>query len=248
MIERLAYRLLYRNRNLVRMTTNSRALKELFEKWKLVPDCGIVAAPNGSLEYPLDEMAQDWPGRAGGVQAGYIGHLYPGRGVDVIIGCARIMSGVDFHIVGGDETDIVYWSGQTDFSNLFFHGFVKHSEVHRYRNNCHVLLAPYQAKNVTMAGGKGDSSAYMNPIKIIEYLSAQKPIIASDLPVLREILEHERNALLCPPDDVHAWLRCLERLRDEPDLGKRLAEAAYYDFISKYTWTKRAQTVLGDCT
>ncbi|GAB6058147.1 hypothetical protein JCM31598_12640 [Desulfonatronum parangueonense] len=158
------------------------------------------------------------------------------------------MSGVDFHIVGGDETDIVYWSGQTDFSNLFFHGFVKHSEVHRYRNNCHVLLAPYQAKNVTMAGGKGDSSAYMNPIKIIEYLSAQKPIIASDLPVLREILEHERNALLCPPDDVHAWLRCLERLRDEPDLGKRLAEAAYYDFISKYTWTKRAQTVLGDCT
>lgn len=246
LVERLAYRLLYRNRNLVRMTTNSRALKRLFEVQKLVPGCGIVAAPNGSLEFPLGEMVQDWPGRVGVVQAGYVGHLYPGRGVDAIIGCARIMSGVDFHIVGGLETDIAYWRGQAELGNLFFHGFVKHSEVHRYRNNCQVLLAPYQARNVTMAGGKGDSSAYMNPIKIIEYLSSGKPIIASDLPVLREILEHERNALLCPPDDVHAWAGCLKRLRDEPDLGKRLAAAAYNDFVTKYTWTRRAQAVLGD--
>lgn len=246
LVERLAYRMLYRNRNLVRMTTNSRALKKLFEAQKLVPGCGIVAAHNGSLEFPLGEMAQVWPGRAGVVQAGYVGHLYPGRGVDVIIGCARIMSGVDFHIVGGVETDIAYWREQAELANLFFHGFVKHSEVYRYRNNCQVLLAPYQARNVTMTGGKGDSSTYMNPIKIIEYLSSRKPIIASDLPVLREILEHERNALLCPPDDVHAWVRCLERLRDDPGLGKQLAAAAYDDFVTKYTWARRAQAVLGD--
>jgi hypothetical protein len=45
---------------------------------------------------------------------------------------------------------------------------------------------------------------------------------------------------------VHAWAGCLKRLRDEPDLGRRLAAAAYDDFVTKYTWTRRAQTVLGD--
>jgi glycosyltransferase involved in cell wall biosynthesis len=71
-----------------------------------------------------------------------------------------------------------------------------------------------------------------------------KPIISSDLPVLREVLTHEVNALLCEPDDIEAWVAAIERLKDDQGLRVRLSERARRDFDTKYTWSKRAETIV----
>jgi len=240
--ELVFYLLFYRNRNLLRMTTNSRALKEIFEKARLSPHCGITVANNGSLVLPLDEIPPEWPGREGVFQVGYVGHLYAGRGVEIIVSVAGMMPGVDFHIVGGNEADIERWKNAVNLPNLFFHGFIRHADVYRYRNRCDVLLAPYQEK-VGLAGG-GDQGKYMNPIKIFEYMSSRKAIVCSDLPVLREILEHGRNSMLCAPGDAGAWQKAIERLREDDTLRQRLAEAAYKDFLQGYTWKARAAKMI----
>lgn len=80
-------------------------------------------------------------------------------------------------------------------------------------------------------------------MKIFEYMAAGKPILASDLPVIREVLQDGQNALLAPPDNPKGWLAALERLKDE-SLRKNLAEQAYNDLTGKYSWQKRAQVVL----
>ena len=81
---------------------------------------------------------------------------------------------------------------------------------------------------------------------MFEYMAHGKAIIASDLPVLREILVHERNALLARPDDIDAWLLSLKRLDDDRALRVTLGENAKRDFLDRHTWQKRsAFTIAG---
>ncbi len=84
----------------------------------------------------------------------------------------------------------------------------------------------------------------MSPLKMFEYMAAGKPIISSDLPVLREVLEDGRNAILVPADDLAAWESAIHRLSGDPDLGLRLGEAARRDLHERYTWDARAGRVL----
>lgn len=244
-ISMLSYWLLRKGKGFKGMTTNSVALRRMYEHKGLSPQCGIVVAHNGSLEQPIDDVVSDWPGRKHAFQVGYVGHLYPGRGMEIICACASVMYNFDFHVIGGEDNDIEFWKNQADLPNLFFHGYISHSMVYKYRNICDVLLAPYQENNVAVAGGEGDHSRFMCPIKIIEYMSSKKPIISSNLPVLREVLQHERNALLCSSEDIQAWKRALERIKSDPSLARKLGENAYKDFVANYTWRARTKKLLG---
>jgi glycosyltransferase involved in cell wall biosynthesis len=83
----------------------------------------------------------------------------------------------------------------------------------------------------------------MSPLKIFECMAHAKPIVSSDLPVLREVLTDEVNALLCDPDDIESWVNAIERLRKDQDLRARLAERARLDFDTNYSWAKRADKI-----
>ena len=105
-----------------------------------------------------------------------------------------------------------------------------------------VLLAPYQAK-VHGVGGRADIGRWMSPLKIFEYMGSDRAMIVSDLPVLREIVTHGETALLAPPDDVNAWVRAVERLRD-PAVRETLAKHARERLVARHTWDRRAADVL----
>ena len=104
------------------------------------------------------------------------------------------------------------------------------------------MLTPYQ-REVRVHGG-GEVSAWMSPLKIFECMASAKPIISSDLPVLREVLTHEVNALLCDPEDIESWVAAIERLRDDHALRVRLSERAAHDFDANYAWSKRAEQIV----
>ena len=54
-----------------------------------------------------------------------------------------------------------------------------------------------------------DTGKFMSPLKIFEYMSHKKAIIASDLPVIREVL-NERNSVLVKSDDINLWINVLK--------------------------------------
>jgi hypothetical protein len=83
----------------------------------------------------------------------------------------------------------------------------------------------------------------MSPLKLFEYMAAGKPILCSDLPVLREIVEDGRNGLLLPLADADAWVAALCRLRDAPEERRRLGAAARADLVARYTWRERARRI-----
>jgi glycosyltransferase involved in cell wall biosynthesis len=178
------------------------------------------------------------------IKIGYIGHLYKGRGIDLIVELAKVLPDADFHLIGGTQPDIEFWKKETaKFNNIIFHGFLPPSNIDKYKIAFDILLAPYQ-EEVIVSDNKSDTSKWMSPLKIFEYMATKKPIVCSNLPVLREILEHERNAFLCSPSDIEEWKQTLERLISDPELRIKLGCAAYSDFIDNYTWEIRAKKII----
>lgn len=169
----------------------------------------------------------------------YIGHLYKGRGIDIIVEVAKKLKDVEFLIVGGNDEDIIYWK-KLSSENLKFIGHVPPNKTSKYREQADVLLMPYQEK-VSVSGG-GDTSAWMSPMKLFEYMSSGKAIISSDLPVLREVLNESNSILVCA-SSVSEWVDAINLLITNNELGDKLGSKAKLDFLSKYTWKSRAKKI-----
>lgn len=178
------------------------------------------------------------------LQVGYVGHLYEGKGMELIADLVEECAWADFHIVGGTEEDIECWENKLqELENVEFHGFVAPSKVVRYLRSMDVLLAPYQ-EEVFGAGRTIDISRWMSPLKIFEYMSVGGVIISSDLPVLREVLADGENAILCDPSDIECWRDSLRLLNQDADLRKHLSKNARSEFQDKHTFSARADRIL----
>ncbi len=177
--------------------------------------------------------------------AGYTGHLYPGRGAELLIQLAARLPDIHFLIVGGNPEDLARLQSKieerrTKNENLTLTGFVPNAELPLYQAACDVLLMPYQRRVAASSGG--DIARYLSPMKLFEYLACGRAIVSSDLPVLREVLTPE-NAVLLPPDDVDAWVNALRELRANPEKRAALAAQARLE-AQKYAWEKRAEQIL----
>ncbi|MCI0519090.1 MAG: glycosyltransferase [Chloroflexi bacterium] len=173
--------------------------------------------------------------------AGYTGHLYTGRGAELILRLAARLPQMDFLLAGGEAADIAHFQAQAQgLENVFFAGFVPNADLPRYQAACEALLMPYQFRVAASSGG--DISRYLSPMKLFEYLACGRAIVSSDLPVFREAL-HDGNALLLPADDLDAWTSALRALQGDPALRRRLSEQAQRD-AQKYTWEARAVRLL----
>ena len=112
-----------------------------------------------------------------------------------------------------------------------FTGVVEHAEVPAMLRGFDIALQPKVV-------------AYASPLKIFDYMAAGCAIVAPDQPNIREILEHERTALLFNPNDSAALWQAISRLIDDPALRRRLAVAARAELEAKdYTWHGNARRI-----
>ena len=110
---------------------------------------------------------------------------------------------------------------------------VPHHEVPALIASADVALAPlsYNERNVVQG---------CCPLKVLEYASCGRPIVASNLPVVRELMRESRDALLVPPDSPEALAAAVLRLLEDERLRTRLAGRGARRVRDLFTW-KRAQ-------
>lgn len=205
------------------------------------PNC-VIVAPDGADPIPTDTPTILPPVAPGRIRAGFLGHLYQGKGMEVIAAMAPRCPWADFEIVGGTDADIAHWKAKIgDLPNLCFRGHVPHSQTPGYLKSFDVGLLPNQNFVGTAASKTHNISKWTSPLKAFEYMAAGLPILASDQPNLREVLHNEVNALLCKPDDVDGWCNALMRLHDDHVLRKRLGETGSQHFVEHYSWESRAR-------
>jgi len=233
------------HKNLLKLVVITHALKEEF--LKIFPDLAdqkILVAPDGADLPEPGSTKKEIKTANGKIVIGYVGHLYPGRGMDLVYKLSMRLPQYDFHIIGGNKKDVERWQKACiSLENIHFQGFVPHKDLDCFYDAMDIVLAPYQSK-VTIAGGGGDTVRWMSPLKIFEYMAFAKPIIASDLPALKEILCDGFNAVLCPPDSLDDWVNAVELLVRDKHLREQIAANAYACLKEKYTWRERASLIL----
>src|SRR3990167_10768199 len=102
-----------------------------------------------------------------------------------------------------------------------------------FQQACDILLMPFPETT--------HFSFYMSPLKMFEYLAAARPIIASDLPSIREILDN-KVALLVKPGDANDLAEKIESLANQPKLAADIAVSAKAISVH-YSWEERAKKI-----
>lgn len=244
-LNRWLQRRLFARPEFARLVAISSALRDdLHQLHPGLPPEKILLAPDGAPEVSttMPVPRSHLGGRNDSLQVGYFGHLYPGKGGELIVELAHLRPDVDFHLFGGMERDIAQLRELAgNLPNLRLHGFYPPGSLCGWQAACDVLIAPYQRRVET--AGRLSVASWMSPLKIFEYMAAGRALLCSDLPVLREILEHDVNAWLADPDDLTSWCRALDLLAD-PERRARLGETARQDFLNHYTWQRRAERIL----
>jgi glycosyltransferase involved in cell wall biosynthesis len=208
----------------------------------------LVITPNGvDLErfenLPQPEEARRLLSLEEKPTAGYTGHLYPGRGMELLEGLALRFPQVQFLWVGGRPKDVDQWRFrlyQQEIENVRLFGFVENSRLPLYQAAADFLLMPYE-RTITGSSG-GNSAPFCSPMKMFEYMACGRAIITSDLPVIREVLDESR-ALFCPPEDLDAWSAAFHRLLHDPQARLALGSSARAA-AGNFTWIERARKSL----
>jgi glycosyltransferase involved in cell wall biosynthesis len=243
-------RCFWRSSTRKRMLVTTRPLRDAVERVAglALPDDAVQLTPNGVdpdqyKSLPDAAEARRQLGLEDKLTVGFTGHIYPGRGADLLFELAKRMPDVNFLWVGGTPDEVSYWRGRLDetgASNARMTGFVEHSRLPLYQSAADVLLMPY-GRSISASSGQ-DIANVINPMKMFDYMAAGRAIVSADLPVIYEVL-NEGNAVFCEPGDADDWERTLrDLLADEP---RRLAlgTQARKD-VAGYTWVARAERAL----
>ena len=228
------------NKHFKKLVVISNVLKDIYLKKGYLNENKIQVAHDGADRVENFKNKMNLLGNKENLKVGYLGSLYKGKGIEVIVSIAnKVKNNIEFHIIGGVEKDIEYWKNRIDSKNVFFYGYVSHQKVGNYINSMDVCLLPNQKKIIL--SGVGDISSFTSPLKLFEYMSHKKTIIASDIKVLREVL-NQKNSILVDADNIDQWINALEISKNYL-LREKISKQALVDF-EPYTWKNRASKIL----
>ena len=214
-----------------------------------LPDERIVVNPNGvDLERFAPRSASGAVRHRLGFSAddivfGFAGSFMAFHGSAVLaeafVRLAEVTPNVRLILVGdGDEmprvTNIL--RDLTHKHQVVMTGRVAPSEIPDYLACCDVLVSPHVPL-------PNNTPFFGSPTKLFEYMAAGRPIVASRLGQIAEVLEHEQSALLVEPGSSEALVAALERLAHDRDLRERLGRNALTQ-AARYTWRANAQRIV----
>lgn len=174
---------------------------------------------------------------------GFVGTFGPWHGVLVLAeAITRLPKDVNCHflLIGEGNLkskveEIVNKGNCTD--KVTFTGRLSHHLVPSYLDACDILVSPH----IPMEDG---SDFFGSPTKLFEYMAIAKPIVASRLGQIADVIENEKNGYLVEPANIDMLVKTLVQLATHPGECKRLGEQARQDVIANYTWKRNAGRVL----
>lgn len=244
-VENAALRYLFRRAGAgapIVFVTISRALADLFVGSGCPPARVHVAHDGVDISRFSPRLERDAARRAlnlpGGPLVVHAGHLYEGRGIETLLGAASRLPEVTFLFAGGTPADVARHrasAAAAGLANARFVGDVPQDVLPNYLFAADVLAMPYTRRTPT--------HAYMSPMKLFEYLAAGRPIVASDFPVLHEVLTPDHDVRFVPPADADAFAAAVRALVAEPARAAAMGKAARATAL-EHTWVLRQRGVL----
>ncbi len=226
----------------------SEVIREQLSKYG-VPDEKYIVCPNGvdPDEFRPDIDGSEVRNRFGldkKIVIGYIGTFRGEHGVETLCDAAMLAikqnPQLRFLMIGDGELRSALKNRATEmgFGEYFvFTGVVQHSDAPKYLAACDILVSPH-------LGFSQGTRFFQSPIKLFEYMSMGKPIIASKLEQIGEVIIDGVNGLWMTPGNAAELAQKIILLADDPELRKKLGNEARRICEERHTWTANARKVL----
>ncbi len=175
---------------------------------------------------------------------GYVGRLQTmsmDKGVGTLLQALAALDGAAIALVGGPQEKTeelrLTWRalGQAE-SHFLEAGQVAPDAVPLYLAAFDVCAMPFPWTQ--------HFAYYASPVKLFEYMASGRPLVATNLPAVAEVIQDGEDALLVPPGDAPALTAALLRLREDAALRQGLAANARAKVLANYTWATRARRIL----
>lgn len=202
-----------------------------FEKMFVLPDG--VTVENFSQLSAESVFSQPF------LRIGYIGKLTRGKGIDIICQLAKLDPKNKYYIYGGSRESAESEIEDVFPNNVSFGGYVDNKTVPSLIEKLDVLLLPNKADQVCQGENIGQ---FTSPLKMFEYMASNRPIIASDIRVLREVLNDD-NSFLVSESNAGEWLTAIKKIEGNHAAALAKAAQAKAD-VQQYTWRNRALCML----
>jgi len=196
----------------------------------------VTVIPNGVS--PSDFSPTPLPARSDRVPILlYIGTLADWQGLEVVVkALPKIIEKqpIHLHVVGRGRSrqrkQLIKQIAKLGLQDhVVIQPAVPHHEIPALIAKADICVAPLglNDRNVTQGAC---------PIKVLEYMAAARPLIASNMPIVRELVREDIDALLFSPNDADDLARQVVTLLSDYELSKRLADSASERALSSFTW------------
>ena len=219
-----------------KMVTITRALADLYSKKTRVP---VLVAPDAVDLESFDlgitkEQARKKLNLKEKKIVTYTGQPFPWKGVHTLIEAAKDIDATVL-LVGGEERHLKSLRAKAPH-NVGFVGQVPPTRVPLYLAASDVLVLPNTKDRV--------SREYTSPLKLFEYMASGRPIVASDLPSLREVINDD-SAFFFEPENPTSLVEAIKEALSKE--GEKRAKKAK-ERVMEYTWDKRVKKIIGFLT
>jgi glycosyltransferase involved in cell wall biosynthesis len=236
------------NRMVLRRTkglivTNTLKMKHIHERYGF-PLERMIHQPN-AVDYDFFHIEQDTEGarRDVGLPTDkkivlYTGHLFSWKGVDTLaLAAMHLPEDVLVCFVGGTEEDreaLQTFIKERSIPRIMFFPHQPHARIPHFMQAADVLVLPNTARE---AASKYETS----PVKLFEYMSSDVPIVASDLPSIRDIVD-ENEVAFFEPDDPESLAKVITDVLAHPEAARTRSQNASAHG-KRLSWPSRASAI-----
>jgi glycosyltransferase involved in cell wall biosynthesis len=207
----------------------------------------VLVNPNGvdvdALARYREGSPETWRRRAGlpdRPTVGFVGTFGAWHGVELLPALVAAVPEVQWVLIGGggllpQVAAEIERRGLGDRAILT--GVIDHERALEMLAASDVCISPH-------VPNPDGSPFFGSPTKLFEYMGLARPIVASDLDQIGEVIQDGRSGLLCPPGDVQAAAAAVQRLLGDAALRQRLAAGALERAATVYSWRAHARRIL----
>lgn len=175
------------------------------------------------------------------VVIGWAGSLYGWSGLEHLLEMTKhvmsVRENVVFLFIGGGKNKQVMentFDAGDRHKRIFTTGTVAYDDVPDFVDAMDIVIVPYPKFDFW----------YPSSMKLFEYMSASKPVVASAVDQVKDVIRDGENGLLFNPNNLDEFIKKVLLLVDNPILRRKLGQNARKTVLEKYTWTGHAKKML----
>ena len=213
----------------------------------LIDDLGTIEKKIHVLPSATGLQNKSWKGTIikskKNLNIGYFGSLEKTKGIDFLINLSKLDKKNNYYIFGGTNNNINTLKKKIFHRNLNLQSHVPYNKLQNCLSKMDILVMPYDKNTIRSAGGIGNISKYMSPLKLFDYLAAGKIIIATKNNSLEEIVENKKNCILIEKLNTLNWQKEINSVLKNRLFYQNIAKNGF-NLSKKYTYDIRAKKFL----